>query len=102
MPERRRRPARMEDYMFKSIALMGAAVGLVVSVASAQAALNQNGLTLNDVTLNGLSSNGLSSNGINTNGINTNGIDPNGTSLSALTGFAVEWVELPDGTVATY
>ena len=68
--------------MFKSIALMGAAIGLVVSVASAQAKLNPNAFTSNAFTSNSLTG--------------------NGASLNALAGFAVEWVELPDGTVATH
>ena len=90
MPERPRRPAKMEDDMFKSIALMGAAIGLVVSVASAQAKLNPNGNQLN----------GINPNAVTINGLNNISLTNNGTSPNALAGFAVESVELPDGTVA--
>jgi hypothetical protein len=76
----------MEDHMLKSIAMVGAAVALVASMASAQAGWN-NGPELNAMVKNKLNANALIGNGL--------------AMSSPLAGFAVESVELPDGTVAS-
>ena len=116
MPEWPGRQASMEDHMFKSIATLGAAVALVASVASAQAgwnnspqlnalnpnALNPNAFNSNALNPNALNPNALTPNGLTGNSLSSNGQGPQGSSINGNgpgAGFAVDWVELPDGTV---
>jgi hypothetical protein len=95
--------------MTKTIAALVAVAGLVASIASAQAGLQlntdmQNAMNPNSPTVNSLTFNGLTNNSLSTNSLTTNSLSFNGVGVHvgiAEAGFAVESVELPDGTVAS-
>jgi hypothetical protein len=103
----------MEEMMKKTTirGLLAAATlaAVAVNFAAPASAGWQNGVELNSLTVNGLGSNGLGSNALNPNALNPNGLTGNGLTGNGLTGngtlqgylsgFTVEAIELPDGTV---
>ena len=82
--------------MKKQMFAIVAAFGLVLAAGSAQAGLSANGLSANGLSANGLSANSLSANSLTSNSLTSN--TPS-VGNSYLSGFTVEAVELPDGTV---
>jgi hypothetical protein len=96
----------MEEVMSKRFFLTVAVLAMVAGSHSAHAIRMGNGVEANGVKLNGNEFNGWGNNALGANALFPNALAPNALGANALaskalgaTGFAVEAVTLPDGTV---